>query len=70
VAEIEGFDLRQFLVDCRAARDLLSLDLLAGLLIAATAPSRRGWMLSCPGVAMNRATKPLSTNDAMRSPIL
>ena len=32
VAEIEGFDLRQFLVHRRAGGDLLGVDLLAGLL--------------------------------------
>ncbi len=38
-------------------------------LMAASAPSMRGWMLSAPGVAMNSATSPLGTSSTMRLPI-
>ena len=38
-------------------------------LIAAVAPSIRGWMFSCPGVAMNSATSPLPTSLTIRWPI-
>ena len=38
-------------------------------LIAAIAPSMRGWMLSAPGVAMNSATSPFGTIVAIRWPI-
>ncbi len=37
-------------------------------LIASSAPSMRGWMLSCPGVAMKRKTSPLWTSSAIRAP--
>ena len=33
------------------------------------APSIRGWMLSAPGVAMNRAMSPDGTRPRMRLPI-
>jgi hypothetical protein len=37
-------------------------------LIAACAPSIRGWMFSCPGVAMNAATSPESICSSARWP--
>ena len=37
--------------------------------IAWIAPSMRGWMLSWPGVAMNRPTLPSPTSSTMRWPI-
>ena len=39
----------------------LALTGLPDALIAASAPSMRGWMLSAPGVAMKIATSPLGT---------
>ena len=33
------------------------------------APSIRGWMLDCPGVAMNSATSPEGTRPWIRLPI-
>ena len=37
--------------------------------IASSAPSIRGWMLSCPGVAMNSPTLPEPTRSTIRFPI-
>ncbi len=43
---------------------------LPNFLIAAIAPSIRGWMLSWPGVAMKSATSPLPTRSTIRWPIV
>jgi len=56
-------------IGSRATVSALALIGLPDCLIAASAPSMRGWMFSAPGVAMKIATSPFGTSVAIRSPI-
>ena len=69
MAEVVRLDLRQLVGKERAGgrRDVVLILPLPNFLIAAIAPSMRGWMLSWPGVAMKSATSPLA--DELDDPL-